>query len=530
MAPDRITPDRTADRDRRDAARVVIVGGGVAGLAAAHYLLARSRASRRPLRVTVVEGARRAGGKVLTEHADGFVIEGGPDSLLASKPKAIELVRELGLGDRLLACDDSRRRVMVERGGRLVEVPAGLKLMVPTRLAPFLRSPLFSWPAKARILAERLVPARRSGGPESLAAFVRRRLGREALERLADPVMSSIHLGDPERLDLEATFPAFAAAERRFGSLTRAARRPRPVRQPGAGDRRDVSSRTDPARTTGPRPAPLFYTLRGGLSELIDALTGRLAGSAGVTVRLGQPATAVFPGGGDGDTGDGGDGTGFVVELGGGESLPADAVILAVPAFAAAGLLAPARPELARELGELRYVSAATVALGYPAGALASPPRGFGFFVPATAHRAVVAATLSSNKFADRAPAGATLLRAFVGGARGERWVDLTDDELVPRVRREVEALLGIAADPCLVRVHRWPHGYPQYELGHRAQVARIEQLADDGLFFAGSAYHGPGIPDTLVSSERAAETVLASLGGRRSSPSAVKRTAGLRG
>lgn len=502
-----------ASTGRSPRPRVVIVGGGVGGLAAAHYLLARAGESGRAPRVTVVEGADRAGGKVLTEHLGGFVIEGGPDSLLASKPKAVELVRELGLGDRLLACDDSRRRVMVERGGRLVEVPPGLRLMVPGRLGPFLRSPLFSWPGKARILAERWVPARRPRQPESLAAFVRRRLGREALERLADPVMSSIHLGDPERLDLAATFPAFAAAERRYGSLTRAAR------SDGA---RGVGAAGGGAHTATNRPAPLFYTLRGGLSELIDALTGRLAGIADATVRLGQPATAVFA--------NGRGGAAFTVELAGGDSLAADAVVLAVPAFAAAGLLAPARPELARELGELRYVSAATVALGYRAGALACPPQGFGFFVPAATGRAVVAATLSSNKFAGRAPAGATLLRAFVGGARGERWVDLPDDELIAAVRREVEGLLGIEAEPSLVRLHRWPHGYPQYELGHVEKVARIEQLAGDGLFFAGSAYHGPGIPDTLASAERAAQAAAGYLARRPEIAASEPLAGGLRG
>ena len=515
--------------------RAVIVGGGVCGLTAAWRLRREAAETGLPVEVTVVEADSRPGGKVITERIDGFVVEGGPDSLVASKPRAAELARELGLGDRLVGCAAAPRRVWVARGGRLVEVPAGLQTLVPMRLEPFLGSPLFSWRGKARILAERWVPARRAEdgqGDESLAGFVRRRFGSEALERLADPVLSSIHLGDPERLSLDAVWPACAGLERRFGSVGRGVRAVSRNasgsgtgavgRTAGTGAATAAASRPhgSPAAGGGPaaslpaaagRPAPAdrpFLTLAGGLGELIDALVARLRGPGGAEILTGRPAVEVRTAGGDGGA------PRWIVRLAGGEQLAADAVVLALPAFAAAELVAGSRPELAAGLAELPYASAATVALGYRPGG-ARLPEGFGFFVPAAEGRALVAATFASTKFEGRAPAGGALVRAFVGGARGERWAELPEAELVAAVRADLRALLGLAAEPALVRVHRWPRGYPQYEVGHRQRVAALEAMCGPGLVLAGSAFHGAGLPDTVASAERAAAAVLESLAAR---------------
>ena len=479
--------------------RVVVIGGGVCGLTAGWRLRREAAEAGLPLAVTVVEADSRPGGKVITERLGGFVVEGGPDSLLASKPRAAELARELGLGDRLIGCAAGPRRVWVARGGRLVEVPDGLQMLVPTLLGPFLASPVFSWRGKARILAERWVPARREDGgtasngrgedDESLAAFLRRRFGREALERLADPVLSSIHLGDPERLSLGAVWPACVELERRFGSV-------------GRGVRATIAR-----AGSAPADSP-FLTLAGGLGELIDALVARLRGPGGAEILTGRPAVEVR------DAGGAAGGPRWTVRLAGGAELAADAVVLALPAFAAAGLVADSRPELAAGLAALPYASAATVALGYRPGG-ARLPEGFGFFVPAAEGRALVAATFASTKFPGRAPAGGALVRVFVGGARGERWAELPEDELVAAVRADLRELLGLAAEPVLTRVHRWPRGYPQYEVGHRRRVAALEALCGSGLVLAGSAFHGAGLPDTVASAERAAAAVMEWLASR---------------
>jgi oxygen-dependent protoporphyrinogen oxidase len=489
----------------------VIVGGGVCGLTAAWRLRRHAAEAGLPLEVTVVEADARPGGKVVTERLDGFVVEGGPDSFLASKPRAAELARELGLGDRLVGCAAAPRRVWVARGGRLVELPAGLQMLVPTRLGPFLASPLFSWRGKARILAERWVPARRANRgdvDESLAAFVRRRFGSEALERLADPVTSSLHLGDPERLSLEAVWPACAELERRFGSVARGVRAARAAGAGSAAATRTGSSSAPAAGAPAGSPTPSeppFLTLAGGLGELVDALVARLRGPGGAEILTGRPAAEVRAAGGAAEC------PPWTVRLAGGEQLAADAVVLALPAFAAAELVAGSRPELAAGLAALPYASAATVALGYRPGG-ARLPEGFGFFVPAAEGRALVAATFASTKFEGRAPAGGALVRAFVGGARGERWAELPEAELVAAVRADLQALLGLAAEPALVRVHRWPRGYPQYEVGHRRRVAALEALCGPGLYLAGSAFHGAGLPDTVASAERAAAAVVESM------------------
>lgn len=522
------------------APRVVIVGGGVCGLAAAWRLRRDAAASGLPLEVTVVEGSPRPGGKVVTERLDGFVVEGGPDSFLAAKPQAAALVRELGLGERLVGCAEAPRRVWVARGDRLVELPAGLQMLVPTRLGSFLRSPLFSWRGKARVLAERWVPPRTAAGnesgsgeteDESLASFVRRRFGSEALERLADPVMSSLHLGDPERLSLAAVWPACVDLERRFGSVSRGIRgRPGTASATARSGSRSASAA--PGSTAGAphgrasahpaSPASPFLTLAGGLGELIDALVARLRGPGGAEILTGRPAVEVRTAAPGDRRGGPSDGPPWTVRLAGGDELAADAVVLALPAFAAAELVAGSRPALAGGLAALPYASAATVALGYPPGAV-HLPEGFGFFVPAAEGRALVAATFASTKFAGRAPDGAELVRAFVGGARGERWAELPEPELVAAVRADLAELTGLRAEPSLVRVHRWPRGYPQYEVGHRRRVAELEALCGPGLHLAGSAFHGAGLPDTIASAERAAAAIAADLAARRADADPIR-------
>jgi oxygen-dependent protoporphyrinogen oxidase len=503
--------------------RVVVVGGGIAGLACAHRLLA---AGGGRVGCTVVEAAPRPGGKVVTDRVEGFVVEGGPDAFLTAKPAALALAGELGLGDRLVPASGGGRRVAIFHRGRLVPVPDGVGLLAPARWRPLLASPLLSPLGKLRMAAERWVPPRTEPGDESLASFVRRRFGRQALERLAEPLMAHIHLADPERLSLAAAFPRLAAMERRHGSLRRAVAAARAVGGGVRGGRKKELGREEGGGSAGDRAGraihgelggafggreelPPFLTPLGGMDELIEALAARIV-AAGGELLVGRSVAAVRSGGAS--TGGGGSAAGrrWTVALDDGTRLAADAVVLAVPAFAAAGLVEGAAPELAAALGEIRYVSAATVSLAYRREALARPPEGFGFFVPRRAGRRIVAATWTSNKLAGRAPAGAVLVRAFVGGAGAERLAELPEADLVELARTELAEIAGLEAPPILARVHRWPRGYPQYDVGHLDRVARLAALAPPGLLLAGSAYHGVGIPDCVASGRAAAEAALA--------------------
>ncbi|MEM7482222.1 MAG: protoporphyrinogen oxidase [Acidobacteriota bacterium] len=468
---------------------VVIVGGGICGLATAHFL-SRSLSvqdSRLPS-VCLVEGSPRFGGKVLSERFDGFLVEGGPDSFLRQKSDALELVDELGLADQLVPSNDHKRRVFLVRQGRLVPLPEGLQMMVPTRWKPFFQSPLLSVAGRLRVALEPWIPARRATTDESLASFVRRRFGREALATLAEPQLAAIYLGDSERLSLEATFPSFAQLERSHGSLVRGLRR-----RPGAPPRLAGIHLSTPG---SPPPEPMFWSLREGVGSLTEALERRLQ-QAGVTLSTGQPVTAIER-----------LRAGWRVHRDGAPSLDADAVVLAVPAAVAARLAASGNPALAEGLGELRAVSAAVVSLGYRELDLPRPLDGFGFFVPAQEGRRIVASTWTSTKFDHRAPAGHVLLRMFVGGLRGEQWAELPEGDLLALARAELGDLLGLTAEPVMARIHRWPQGYPQYEVGHRQRVTELTRRAEPGLYLAGSAFHGVGLSDCVASAAATAKAI----------------------
>lgn len=451
---------------------VVVIGGGIAGLTAAYELGRLAAAEGRDLRVGLVEGAPRLGGKIVSDAVDGFLLEGGPDSFLARKPWALELARELGLESRVAAADGEPRTTFVVHCGRLVPLPTGISSL--------LRSPLLSWGAKLRLGLERFRPPRLDESDESVAAFVRRRLGAEALERLAEPLLAHVHVADVERMSLRATYPQLAEIEARHGSLTRGVAAMRRHAAPGA---------------------PVFLTLRGGIGELVHRLAERLPPES---LRLGRPVRALeaVPGGG------------WAVRLAGGETMRTAAVVLAVPAFAAAELVAPLDAELGRRLRAVRYVSLATLSLAYRRREVAHPLAGYGFFVPRREVRTVLASTWTSSKFAGRVPDDDhVLLRVFLGGALGEEALGGDDDTLVDRARADLRDLMGLGATPVLARLYRWPRGYPQYEVGHRERVRAIAAALPPGLAVAGSAYHGVGLPDCVKSAREAARTVLSGLG-----------------
>lgn len=481
---------------------VVIVGGGIAGLSAAHHL---QQAEQPGLTYSLVESGPAWGGKILTDQADGFVIEGGPDSFITQKPAAVTLCRELGLEDRLLGTNDARRKVFVLIGGRLRPLPDGVMLVIPTRFTPFITSSLISLPGKLRMGLDLVIPRRRDDGDESLASFIRRRLGQEALDRIAEPLMSGIHVSDAERQSLAGTFPRFMEMERKYRSLIYGM----------------LAQKRLAARHTGPR-LPLFMTLRGGLGELVQAVVARLDGDLRLNcpvVRLDYlppiaPSAREVPpmrGGRGGETVEVGSGNRpYLLHLADGGALSADAVVLTAPSYVAAGLLQTAHPALAEQLRAIRHVSTATLSLGYRRAEFEHPLNGFGFVVPRREPTRLMACTWTSTKFDGRTPDDHVLLRVFLGGPHQEALLDLDDEALLDLVRDELRCIMGVTARPVLTRLYRWRQANPQYDVGHLERMDRIEQLAAEmpGLHVAGGAYRGVGIPDCITQGKNAAGAI----------------------
>jgi oxygen-dependent protoporphyrinogen oxidase len=463
---------------------VAVVGGGIAGLAAAHAL------AKRRLSFVVLEASPRFGGVILTETRGGFLLEGGPDSILAQKPEGLALCRELGLGERLVPTNPRERAVYVLHRGALHPLPEGMMLAVPTRILPLLQSRLFTWPGKLRMGLDLVIPPRRGDDDESIASFLRRRFGQESVDRLGEPLLAGIHAGDPERLSIRATFPRFAELERRHGSLVRGLR---------------AASPPVPASPSG-MPPSAFYSLVGGLGELVETLVARLpGGSVRASSRVASLARRD---------------DGFVLGVDGGGTIEAQAAIVAVPAPKAAPLLAPLLPEVARILSAIPFASSATVLLGYRRDQVRHPLDGYGMVVPVGEGLRSSACSFVSTKLPGRAPEGHVLLRGFLGGVRDPSVLDLGDDGLVETVRREMGPVLGLSGDPVLARVFRWPAGTPQLEVGHLERMRELEcsLAAVPGLILTGSGLRGTGIPDTIADGQRAAASAAAVLADSRGS------------
>ncbi len=462
---------------------VVVVGGGIAGLAAAHRLVELSRERGINLGLTILEARDRLGGTIATERTGGFLIEAGPDSFLSEKPWALALCQRLGVTDRLVTTDDRFRKTFVVRLGHLHPLPEGFQLLAPTRLAPLLVSSLFSWPGKLRMAMDLVLPRRKSGEEESLGAFVRRRLGPEALERVAQPLVAGIYTADPDQLSLAATMPRFLEMEREHRSLILALWK--------------AARRAPAARGASGARWSLFVTFAEGMEELVRLLAERLPPGS---VRLKERVDALIR-----------EGSRWKVSLSDGSALQADAVILATEAYQAARLTRYLDPALARLLETIPYAPSATVSLAYRREEVPHPLDGFGFVVPRSESRPILACTFSSVKYRGRAPDGFVLLRLFLGGALNEGILQEDDERLLAVSRSQLAELLGVTASPCLSRVHRFPASMPQYHLGHLDRVAVIERRVSGhpGLALAGSAYRGVGIADCIRLGEAAAANVL---------------------
>jgi len=413
--------------------------------------------------------------------------DGGPDSWLATKPHATALARQLGLGDAIVGTNEATRRYYVAWAGQLHPVPEGLVLGVPTRLAPLIRTRLFSWRGKARMALEPLVPARRFVGDddESIADFARRRLGLEAAERLVAPLLGGISAGDANDLSLVAAFPQLVAMEREHGSLVRGMR--------AAGRARAASSASG-------REASAFLSLEGGVGALVGALCEKLGGE-GVTLRSGAEARTVTRAE-----------RGWTVEIAGAPALSADSVLLAIPAHSAAPVLAALDDELGRGLRGLRYASTATVFLAFRRADVADPLDGVGFVVPRALGRPILAGTWVSSKWARRAPDGHVLVRGFFGGAWGEDVLSLGDEALTRLARDELRAVMHLEAEPLWSRVFRFDRASPQMCVGHVVTMRAIrERLAHaaPGVELAGGGYDGVGISDCIRQGQDAGRRAL---------------------
>jgi oxygen-dependent protoporphyrinogen oxidase len=458
--------------------RIVVVGGGIAGLAAA----CRLEVLVPDTELVLLERTERLGGKLLTERVDGFVVEGAADSFLSRKERGVELCEELGLADELIGRRAENARSYVRRGDELHPLPEGLTGMIPTNLDALAESALLSPEGRERLAAEVDLPPAPPGGDESIAGFVSRRLGREAYVNLVEPLVTGIYGGNGERLSLQATFPGLRTLELEHGSLIR-------------------GLLTQSVESAGDLPP--FVTLRTGMETLVATLVSGLERTRVVTSRAALSLERTV--------------SGFVLELGGGGKLEADGVVIAVPAFAASRLLVQLDRELADLLAGIPYGSSAIVTLAYRREDVSHPLDGYGYVVPSVEGSDVLACTWSSSKWEDRAPEAFALLRVYAGRF-GRRDVTRMDDtDLVALARQEVR-VLGIEAEPHLARTHRWPQGMPQYVLGHSERVAEIESALARrrGLVLAGSAYHGVGIPDCIRSGEQAAASIAHALVGAR--------------
>jgi oxygen-dependent protoporphyrinogen oxidase len=470
--------------------RVAVLGGGITGLAAAYRLQELATAHEIPLETTLLESGGRVGGALETIRSDGYVIETGADSILSEKLSARRLVKRLGLEPDVIGTQDRFRRTYVVRAGKLVPIPDGFSLMAPALLRPVMRSKLFSLSGKLRILVEPLVPRRLRHGDESLAAFVRRRLGRQVLERVAQPLAGGIYTGDPARLSIAATMPRFVEMERRYGSLIRGLKA--------------ASRSSQAAREASGARWSLFVSFTTGIAQLTDALAMRLGNSVRChahVIGLERQTPTQRP-----------RRRAWRIRLEDELSVEADAIICTIPAYAAAPLLRPHSAELATELEEIDYASAATINVAFRESDFARVPPSFGFVVPAIERRKIIAASFSSLKYPGRAPNGIVLARAFLGGALQMEMMSLDDNELLAAATEEFAGLLGVKAAPTMSLVRRWPHSMPQYAVGHLKRAAAIEQAARrlDGFALAGAFLRGVGIPDCVQAGESAAESIFA--------------------
>ncbi|HWG41018.1 MAG TPA: protoporphyrinogen oxidase [Candidatus Acidoferrales bacterium] len=457
--------------------RIAIIGGGIAGLSAAFYL-EKARRAGTDLQWALFEKSDRLGGVIQTERRDGFVIEAGPDSFLSIKPDAARLCQELGLGDQLINSNDASRKTYILVKSKLVAIPQGLEFMVPTRIWPMATTPLFSFSTKLRMAAELFSSARKDAGDEPVGDFVRRHFGQEMVDRVAEPLLAGVYGGNAERLSIRAVLPRFAEMERQHGSLVRATLK--------------AKAQFKSNMPGGAKPQPLFTSLKHGMQQMVEALVAVLPQAS---IRMRQQNLFLRPVNDDWQIESGGNAEKF------------QAVLLAVPAPAAAGLLRQFHPALIEGLARIEYTSSAVVALAYDQAEL---PAGHGFLVPQSESRKIMACTFVHKKFPYRAPGDKKLLRCFFSSSRMPDLLAHSDETLQQFARQELKNILGLTAEPRFARTFRWDRAMAQYETGHLDRVAEMEKIIAEmpGFHIIGNSFHGIGVPDCIKCARLAVEQI----------------------
>jgi oxygen-dependent protoporphyrinogen oxidase len=453
----------------------IIVGAGISGLSAAYYL------TKGGSKATMLESRPRMGGVIQTDKVQGCILEAGPDSFLSAKPAALELIRELGMSDQVIGSNDHVRVTFVRRNGQLIPLPDGLMMMVPTKIMPLVTTPLLGWWTKARMGMELLRRPRRKSEDQSVSDFITDHYGRETVDYLAEPLLSGVYGGDPAALSIDSVLPRFADLARRYGSLTRGV----------LAERAKAASQR--ANAT---PPPLFTTLKGGLGQLVDAVGVAIRGKAQMWQTRVEKVERK--------------GSEFRVKMNQ-DWVNTNSLVVACEAHSAAKILAGVDGRLAELLGTVGYSSAMTVALGFDAADFITPPVGFGFLVPRKERRRVMACTWVGTKFSYRVPEGKIVARCSLGGTSDPTVLDESDESIVAAVTSELQEIAGITAVPRFSRVARWPQSMAQYTVGHAKRLDEIQArvAAIPGLYLAGNAYTGIGIPDCIRMGKAAAEAVL---------------------
>lgn len=459
--------------------RIAVVGGGISGLACAYRLQELLPGAS----IHVLEAQNRIGGLLETLEKDGFTLEGAPDCYLADRPFIASWLAKTGLSDAAIGTQTSKRGSFILKNGRLTPIPKGFYMISPTSFKALLRTNL-SFLGKLRMACEYFLPARREKEDESVADFITRRFGREALEQIGQPMVAGIYTADPERLSFRAAMPRFHEMEQEHGSIIRA-----------LGARRSTAERD----ASGPRYS-LFQSMRGGMEQMITGLASKLGK---VRIRTAFPVKRIEKM------------QCWKIFGENGEVLEADAVCLALPSYKSAELLAPFLPEVAAELEKIVYEPVATLNFAYDAASIPELPEGFGVVVPAAEKRNIVGMTFSSLKFEGRSPQGKILIRVFVGGAFQHDVLNWSDAEIQSMVREELKEILKIEAVPLFCVLRRYPRAMPQYHVGHLERVKKIFEGIEKipGIYLTGNAYWGVGIPECIARGEKAAEQIAASFG-----------------
>ena len=457
--------------------RIVVVGGGLAGLTAAYRLTQQLPRAE----ITVLEASEHVGGLLRTETTDGFVVDRGPDSILTEKSDALDLATEVGLGDQIMSTQSQHRGAHVVCHGELKRIPAGFSVVGTSDIEALRASSILSKEGITRVAQEPELAPKADKSEESLAAFVTRRYGAEFLDRLAQPMAGGIYGADPTLLSMQAALPMYAALEKQHGSITAALRK----RQ------QDLKEQASGARYG------MFVSFRDGMQTLPDRLAELLGDGVIVNAKvstIGRTSTGQWS-----------------VKLELGTPIEADALVLALPAWASAGLLRSQEPALGEALDAIDYGDAATVTFAWPKAVIGRPLDAFGFVVPAIEGLDIMASTWSSVKWAGRAPDDHALIRVFLGGPGREDVLNASDSKCIDVARRALKDLMQVDAEPTLTRMQRWPAAMPRYFLGHLDRVAAIEAAVArvPNITLAGNAYHGVGIPDTVRSAQRAAMQLL---------------------